>query len=158
MKCSVIDEFYDQWNRPANFTTNQFLSEIILSYHLLFADDRGARSAYRSLRKSARDFAGIVDPLLDKHCGMHHKSSTQSRNSYNKVTDFPILSKRLLIIQDDISRQQINGLKLLVLDRRDILRRWTFLAVLIFGAIGILLGALQLVASIVQTVYTVQGG
>jgi hypothetical protein len=69
---------------------------------------------------------------------------------YNTWTDFPILGKRLLILQTWNTRQQPSTLRDVWRDRRSPSTWLAFWAVLIFGATSILLSVLQLAVAAAQ--------
>lgn len=153
-----MEDFYEDWNKPAGFTTSQFVQEILLSYKILFASNRRARNIWRQKerKKASQAAGGFNDPLLDDLCGFNDTLTRENRPSYSATSDFPVLAQRWKRIQDDIVRQQPNRLSVLWTDDRDPLRWYTFWAVLVIGSLGLLLAIFQCVTSLMQTVYTIK--
>ena len=131
------------------------MQEILLSHKLLFAASPGARKLWRHKErvKASEAAFGLCDPMLEKLCG---SKDTVGRLSYSMANDFPIFAHRLQVIQDDILRQQPNRLSALWNDRRELLRWYTFWAVLVIGIVGLALAIFQCVASALQTIYAIK--
>ncbi|PGH21419.1 hypothetical protein AJ80_03210 [Polytolypa hystricis UAMH7299] len=110
---------------------DDFLYEVILSYKLIFGQNRRSAGRYQRVERKQLIRQGDsdpVDPLLDKLCGFRNRK------------------------QVHVAKQQLSRLSELWNDHRDELRRYALWAVVLFSSIGILLGVLQLVASVAQTV------
>ncbi|KAM0801934.1 hypothetical protein BDR22DRAFT_887989 [Usnea florida] len=151
----ALEDCYEDWNKPAGFTTSQFVQEVLLSYKIFFASSRGARNIWRQKeRMKAFQAAGFKDPLLDDLCG--YNDSSNGRASYSSMSDFPIFAQRLQRIQEDILRQQPTRLSALWNDNRDMLRWYTFWAVIGFGFVTVLFAIHQSITSTLQTVYTIK--
>ncbi|KAK2601536.1 hypothetical protein QQS21_004921 [Conoideocrella luteorostrata] len=71
-------------------------------------------------------------------------------DTYSTILDFPVFGQRLVDLQLYSTRTQPSRVRDLWRDRRNPLQWYTFWAVIWFGSAGILLGALQLAASIAQ--------
>lgn len=131
---------------------------MLLSYQLLFGDDRRSRKVYaqteRNLAYQSR--GGVDDQVLDKLCRYKESGSLKTRTSYSKNQHFPILGYRLAVIQEDIDHMQLNRITALWRDRRDLSRWYTFWAVLIIGGIGVILAAIQTCFTVIQTIYTIK--
>ncbi|KAF8852502.1 hypothetical protein BDZ45DRAFT_807397 [Acephala macrosclerotiorum] len=71
MKYSILVEYYDMHNRNQTFTAS-FIKEILLSYRILFGDDKRSRKLYRRVERwRACAKAGIErEPTLDQLCGL----------------------------------------------------------------------------------------
>ena len=161
MAGSILDDFYDDDEVPKKPSSGHPLfKEILLSYKLLFADDRQSRTIYRRKeRERAKLARGTpTEPCLDNLCGLNlpcksYLSTFRSplTVSYSKTTDFPLLADRLSELQSYISSQQPNRLTALWHDRRNLLSWYTFWAVLIFGVVGIACSVIQTVLATVQT-------
>ena len=152
------------------------LREILLSYSLLFRDDRRARNLYRKIerkRASLEDSTSeeVVDPWLDKLCGVYLSTSIFSlggpvREVYDAEADFPIFKRRITKIQDYMESIQPNRFMSLWRDRRDLRIWYTIWTVIVLGlisiiqtSIGIALAAAQLQVAIKATQMQVpQGG
>jgi hypothetical protein len=69
---------------------------------------------------------------------------------YSARGDFPNLGKRLLELQDYMNAQNPQDLVALWYDRRDILRFYTFWAVVVVGGLSVLLSFIQTVLTAIQ--------
>lgn len=159
-------------NAPAkqldDFEYNMQLSqEILMSYRLLFGQMRGSRKlAKASLQtlKQRHDY----DQLLDAVCYWksqkiasqlpkslwpiscrNYEDTLQEADTYSSQDDFPLLSQRLMKLQEFNLRQQPSRLRDLWRDRRNPLHWYTFWAVLVLGSVTILLALLQLIVAII---------
>ena len=114
-----------------------YFREILLSYRLLFGQDRHSWREFKrdptlssnqdgSIKHEASD---VDDPLLHRLCGKSWKSekelfsnldAPEAPNYYSPSMDFPILSEKLLRLQRFSNEQHPHDLKLLWSDRRDI--------------------------------------
>lgn len=131
----------------------KFANEVILSYSLLFRCDPRARKEYRSRWRRTAGLNRALDPYLDELCigsgrtFLNFLTPTYKqpvRESFDASSDFPVLSARLRKIQHFIDSIQPNRVRSLWKDKRDILRWYTFWAVVV-------LGGFNLVVAIVQT-------
>jgi hypothetical protein len=116
---------------------SDFHSEVLLSYRLIFGQDRSSYSDFHSLTR--------VSPLPDEHhdsllptlCGADWKS-TQARQVYEMIaaddtstqyvpsTHFPFLGKRLLDIQTYVKGQNPSNFLSIWHDRRNLPNWWAF--------------------------------
>jgi hypothetical protein len=158
---SLTSNLYVDDEKPTtNFTITHLLDEVLLSYALLFADDRSARKLYRKterVRASLPNTAGepIVDPLLDRLCGTHLSISIFSfgrpvRENYDAQSDFPCLRPRLKRLNDYMSGVEPSRLRSLWRDRRDLRLWYTIWAVIILGGITILQAFVSIFLSAAQ--------
>lgn len=135
------------------------MNEILLSYALLFRNDRISRKLYgRSERTKAAisrpEFHAtggeqsksslVVDPVLDRVCGFNCSNSLFSsfrspalHETYDGASEFPILQSRLNRLQDYMEGVQPSRLLLLWRDRRDLRLWYTVWLVVLIGGIGI---------------------
>ena len=118
----IVDEYYDNFNKPSNFSTAAFMKEIRRSYRLLFSDDSRARRYYMQKEQKRAASGGVIDPYLEELCTQKASEVGASKSSYSKTEDFPILAERLSIIQEHILRQTPNNLMMLWHDRRNLLQ------------------------------------
>ncbi|KAJ9648288.1 hypothetical protein H2201_000590 [Coniosporium apollinis] len=142
-----------QWATADEVT--QMLREIILSYRLLFGQNKAARQRFRKLRPFDDIPAEGTDNLLSSLCGRKHCQSTfdiPERETYDLPRDFPVLRSRLAILLRHLSNRKPRTWKELWQDKRDSASWLTFWAVLIIGGMGIILAFLQVVLQIVQIV------
>jgi hypothetical protein len=127
------------------------MQEIIESYKLFIRFDRRARANYhRHLRPHVMD--NCFDPELDVLCLWRQtglfmerflKAPFQIRETFYSSYDFPILSPRLMEIDQFINSIQPNRISSLWKDKRDMLRWYTFWAVIILGLLSLLIGLVQ---------------
>ncbi|KAL8965866.1 MAG: hypothetical protein Q9183_003650, partial [Haloplaca sp. 2 TL-2023] len=118
----IIEQYYDNFNKPGDFTSAAFMKEIRRSYALIFSDDARARAHYvRKEQKRAR-CDGVMDPYLDILCTAKRKERGGFGVMYSKADDFPILADRLSIVQEYMQRQSPKTLPMLWRDRRNVLQ------------------------------------
>lgn len=140
-----------QWACEEDIT--EMLLETLLSYRLLFAQDKKARKLYRRLDP----FAGVPlegrDHLLSSLCGrksFHTPQIPSDQDSYDLQRHFPILRSRIAGLHQILSASKPRGWRELWHDKRDSAGWLTFWIVLIFGGVAILLSALQVLLQILQ--------
>ncbi|RWA07921.1 hypothetical protein EKO27_g7188 [Xylaria grammica] len=151
-------------NSAQEFSVPRLMEEIILSYSLLFKDDRRARVLYR---KSERQRAVVIDsrgfphydPCLEEACGGSLSTALLTwnqpvRETYHADSDFPNLSDRLERLQIFMDGIQTNRIVSLWRDRRDRRLWFTFWVVIIFGVIGIIQGFLGNILAAVQIYFS----
>jgi hypothetical protein len=135
------------------------MNEVILSYSLLFQCDSRARKEYFAKYRKAAQNDGILDPLLDELCmgakqsafiRILHPFRQPVRETFDASSDFPILSDRLDRIQRFIDGIQPNRIRSLWKDKRDILRWYTFWAVVILGGVNLVIAMVQAALSSAQ--------
>jgi len=130
----MLRQMYEEDEKPSeNFSVANLLGEVLLSYALLFRDDRRSRKVYQRQERSEASLVKLakqiqVDPSLDELCGNNISASffnfgSSVRDLYDSETDFPILKDRLKRIQDYMERIQPKRFMSLWRDRRD-LRLW----------------------------------
>lgn len=78
------------------------------------------------------------------------------KSSYSTSTDFPIYAGQLSTLQAIVRRENPRKKKSLWSDRRYLGTSLTFKAVIWFGSIGILLGVIQIVLTLIQVVYAIK--
>lgn len=119
--------------------------EVLLSYRVLFGQEKKSRKFFRQLRKDE----DATDALLETLCLGTHKevSSLPSRifpdscmnvngflrhqDSYSQTTDFPILGRRLLVLQEWNLKHNPIGMLDMWKDKRNPLQRFTFCSICI---------------------------
>jgi hypothetical protein len=138
------------------------MKEVLLSYRLLFGDDKASRKLYRTRERSkATTRSGVEDePVLDSLCGLETREYSflsemlaPVRVSYSVTNDFPLLGGRLLEVQEYIAAQRPSRLSSLWRDRRDLLSWYTFWMVLFFGAVSLLCSILQVALGAAQVFF-----
>lgn len=133
----------------------ELLKEILLSYRLVFGQNKRSRKLFRKLRP----FAGVPregqDRLLSELCGRKRFISDVTlaeRQEYDVSTNFPHLRSRIVRLSGYALTKKPRSFKQLWLDNRDSASWLTFWTVLVFGSISILLGLLQAVFQVLQYV------
>lgn len=134
---------------------SQLLREILLSYRLIFGQDRRSRKLFRSLGPPRDHSHDIRDPLLVKLCTSSTFEcpgpvSLVERQEYDVSGDFPHLRGKLSRLCDFMGDKQPRSLKDLWLDNRNSGTWLTFWAVLIFGSVSIFFATVQTVFAILQ--------
>ncbi|KAF2753268.1 hypothetical protein EJ05DRAFT_480299 [Pseudovirgaria hyperparasitica] len=136
-----------------------YLSEVLLSYRLLFGQHFPSRQLYRRKERKGAKFEGSIDPLLDTLCGDKDindfdgtKALIRERGVYNARINFPHLGARLLELENYSINQRPRNLSEVWNDERDPERLLTFRAVLVVGALSILLSFVQVLVGIAQIV------
>ncbi|KAK1832511.1 hypothetical protein QBC39DRAFT_227705, partial [Podospora conica] len=143
-----------------------FWVELLCTYRLIFGQH--SYRTHKLYRKNDPASVGLVgeDPLLHDLCGNRSKGNKHleaidafpEKLLYSAESDFPVFGDRLLTLQNYITAQSPNSIKALWYDRRDIHRFWTFWAVIIFGALSIVLSVIQTVLGGVQVHYAKKEG
>ena len=161
MISSMLRELYEEDDKPSpNFSVANLLGEVMLSYALIFRDDRRARKIYQ---RSERERAFLVksgqrpyvDPCLDELSGNDISTSwfklrSAVRDSYDADNDFPIFRDRLQKIQDHMKEIQPNRLMSLWRDRRDLRLWYTIWVVIILGVISLIVSIVSMFLSVAQ--------
>ncbi|EMD90821.1 hypothetical protein COCC4DRAFT_159196 [Bipolaris maydis ATCC 48331] len=132
---------------------NDLLREILLSYRLLFGQNKASRRLFRSLTPFKDLPERCKDHSLSELCGrkqINFGTQLPERDSYILSKDFPILRSRLATLAYHFSNKRPRTWKELWNDKRNSASWFTFWAVLIFGGIGIILAFVQVVLQIVQ--------
>lgn len=159
-----MNNFHDDHSRPEGFSYQTLVAEILLSYSLLFRNDAGARKLYKKQRRTICKLIGAVDPVLDRECGFGQPGrakAAKGRNSdrqesFRKSVQFPILGYRLTELQAFAREEGSNRFWRIVRDKSDTKEWLQFVVIVIFGAVALLLAAINTVLSAVQVVYTVR--
>ncbi len=140
-----------QWASESDISG--LLNEILLSYRLLFGQDKEARKLFRSLKPFEDLPKEAHDPLLASLCGRKSFDAFElgeQHMTYRVAHDFPMLRCRLASLKMQLSVSKPRGWGELWRDRRDSAHWFTFWAVIIIGGAGLLLSFLQVVLQIVQ--------
>jgi hypothetical protein len=132
---------------------NQLLREVVLSYRLLFGQNKASRRYFRSIKP----FSGIPeegrDDILTALCGQKRLQvgfNVQDREIYDLGSDFPVLKSRIAVLLRHLSTQRPRTWTELWRDKRDSASWFTFWAVLVIGGIGIILAFIQVILQILQ--------
>ncbi len=140
-----------QWACEEDVT--HLLHETLLSYRLLFGQNKQSRKLYKKLDPFACIPPEGRDLLLSSLCGQKSFSMAQvvsDQDFYDLNRQFPVLRSRIANLHRLLSASQPRGWNELWRDKRDSAGWYTFWVVLVFGGIALLLSALQVVLQIVQ--------
>ena len=128
----------------------QLLHEILLSYRLLFGQDRKSRKLFQSMEV----FKGEPhDYLLAELCDSETlalPTLCKQREFYRLSRDFPILRSRIAVLQQQMTNLRPRGWREIWNDKRDAAQWYTFWAVIVFGGSGIVLSFIQAVLQALQ--------
>lgn len=132
--------------------------EVLCSYRLIFGQHPKSHKSFERIRPTPGPDAPAPDPLLRQLCGRSCFDNTfyagiggpRVKTMYSARGDFPNLGKRLLELQGYMNAQNPQDLVALWYDRRDVLRFYTFWAVVVVGGLSIFLSAIQTVLTAVQ--------
>ena len=148
--CASEDDS-SQWGSRVDIA--EMLQEILLSYRLLFGQNKKSRRLFKSLRGSTSDPSITSDPLLSLLCckkNAHPSTVSVERASYRLRRDFPILRSRLAILQQHLLNTKPRTWKEIWMDKRDSPQWYTFWTVLIFGLVALVLALIQVILQAVQ--------
>lgn len=131
----------------------QLLHEILLSYRLLFGQSKDSRRLFQSMDVFKGEPPEAHDPLLEQLCNSKSvmlPPSCKEREFYRLRRDFPILRSKIASLQQQMQNLKPRGWREIWKDKRDSAQWYTFWAVMIFGASGIVLAAIQVVLQAAQ--------
>ena len=159
------DEHDEGSHNPHSYVTefDGFLSEVILSYRLIFGLKRRSRSLLDRELQSHKDEwrrEGQYDPLLEILCTrtedsgevkeLYRNLEAKKFEDYISVDEFPFLARRLFDLQRFCSSQNPHSWTRLWNDQRDFTVWFGTWAVVILGGGTLLFQMLQLVFQIYQ--------
>lgn len=138
--------------------TRSFFLEVLCSYRLIFGQHSKSYKSFEKINPSHTSEFYDPDPLLRQLCGKSCFNNAfyadidgpRIKTMYSARGDFPNLGKRLLELQDYMNAQNAQNLIALWYDRRDILRFYTFWAVVVIGGVSVFLNFIQTVLTAVQ--------
>ena len=131
----------------------QMLEEILLSYRLLFGQNKRARRFYRTVDPFMGVAADCKDHLLSILCERKSCSTAGVRgdkDTYSLQEDFPVLKSRIARLHKALAISKPSSWRQLWGDKRDSAGWFTFWAVILFGGVGILLSFIQVLLQIIQ--------
>jgi hypothetical protein len=137
-----------------------YFKEVLISYRVLFGQDKRSRKLFRSKESSNARFESIDDPILQALCGRKRASLVADflatefeREVFDPKIDFPNLGDRLLRVHNYNANQKPSTWQAILSDRRDSRETFNFFwTVVIVGGISITLSLVQTVVSILQLV------
>lgn len=130
------------------------MQEILLSYRLLFGQEKDSRRLYHSMKVFSAAEKDVCDDLLNVLCGRAKPDADTvpaDQEGYRLSRDFPILRARLAILQQQLGHVKPRGWRTVWKDRRDTVQWYTFWAVIFFGGMGVILSTLQVILQAIQT-------
>lgn len=151
--CAACRDSTGQWATTSDVT--QMLHETVLSYRLLFGQNKPSRQLFRKLKPFEHIPEEGRDTFLEQLCGQKRYQSDfdiSERETYDLARDFPIFRSRLAAILRHLSVKKPRTWRDLWEDKRDSAQWLTFWAVLIIGGSGVFLALLQTILQIVQIV------
>ena len=149
--CCVLEEpGFIQWADEEDVT--DLLREILLSYRLIFGQNKRSRAQFRKLRPFSCVPDG-QDQLLSQLCGRKRFDCPMpltERDEYDLIRDFPHLRSRIVRLSGYASSKRPRSIRQLWEDKRDSTAWLAFWSVLIFGSATIFLALIQTVFQILQ--------
>jgi hypothetical protein len=140
--------------------SDAYLLEILLSYRLIFGQDKRSRKLFRDKEISNLSTDRLRDPVLHILCGEKNAYAVtdligrfREREVFIPEDDFPQFGERLLKLQEYMVNQRPMGWNAVWNDHRDPQQSFAFWAVVIVGGCSIFLSFAQLVVSVAQLVY-----
>lgn len=132
---------------------DDLLHQILLSYRLLFGQDKASRRLFRSLNPFEDLPEGCKDRNLLELCGKKQTNFNiefKEHDVYVLKKDFSILRSKLAILANYLSKKQPRTWRELWNDKRDSASWFTFWVVLIVGGVAVFLSFVQVILQIVQ--------
>lgn len=144
----------DNQNWASEIDVAQLLHEILLSYRLLFGQNKDSRRLFQSMGAFIGEPPEGHDPLLEPLCSSKSvtfsPSSCKEREFYRLRRDFLVLRGRIASLQQQMYNLKPRGWRELWKDKRDSAQWYTFWAVIIFGGSSIILATVQVVLQAAQ--------
>ncbi|KAI0412615.1 hypothetical protein F5X98DRAFT_317755 [Xylaria grammica] len=131
------------------------LREILLSYRVIFGQNKRSRTVFRKLRPFASIPRHGQDQSLGEFCGKKRFNcplKLVEQEEYDLAVDFPHLQSRMAQLCGYTSRKKPRSLRRLWQDRRDSPAWLAYWSALAFGLVGLLLVLVQTVFQILQYV------
>lgn len=129
-------------------TITEILQETLLSYRLLFGQEKASRKYFKRLADSDPSLIENPDPFLFQLCAKKlytHSSVPQDRFTYFTHRDFPVIGERVELLEKELRGTKPKNWKDLVRDNRDTTQYWTFWLVAIFGVSSLVLSLAQVI-------------
>lgn len=122
-------DFGSENNNPRLPQSQELAREILLSYRLLFGQNKTSRKAFRAFYIKSVDSSSLTewDPLFEDLCHLdysaalyQHINAPKQNQQYSARREFPLLGQRLVILQKYVMSRNPSDLDGLRHDRRDI--------------------------------------
>ncbi|KAF2972721.1 hypothetical protein GQX73_g858 [Xylaria multiplex] len=131
------------------------LREILLSYRVIFGQNKRSRTVFRKLRPFTSISNRGHDQNLAELCGKKRFNCSLTlveQEEYDLAVDFPHLRSRIALLAGYASSKQPHSLRRLWHDRRNSPTWLAYWSALVFGFMGLLLVLIQTVFQILQYV------
>ncbi|KIV96657.1 hypothetical protein PV10_00495 [Exophiala mesophila] len=127
------------------------LRETLLSYRVLFGQDKRSRKMYKRLRPFGDCSKREQDVLLNELCSREHCDLTanEDRDNYDPCEDFPLYSNRFKVLHQVLMNTKARTWKQLWKDKRDSAAWLTFWLLLIFGGLGVMFSFMQMILQVI---------
>ncbi|KAL8774590.1 MAG: hypothetical protein Q9209_000963 [Squamulea sp. 1 TL-2023] len=140
-----------------DIANRSMFQETLLTYRLLFGQNRHARWLYNTREKKRASAHGKTDPLLNRLCGERKNISHLTkedifyeRGFYNSKKDFPHYEKRFIILHTYTKDRKARNVRDVWRDRREP-ERWVVVwFAVIFSIVTIVLSLIQIFLGGVQ--------
>lgn len=155
-----MDNFHN--NRRNIRAANKCLHrEVLLSYRLLFGQDKKSRALFNNREIKEASVEGTLDPLLVQLCGQKRQlgdiledEAVVEQDCYVNVIDFPFFGRELVQLQKYAYSRKPRRYLDVWRDPRGPFQ-WLTLWLLVFiGGLSVFLSLLQTAASVIQAVKT----
>ena len=126
------------------------MSEVERSLELLFPDEKSQKHFLQVEKPKLEAHGQIFDPFLLKIC------SGASDSKFIDLVEFTYFRRRLVIIEDFAKMAVPKRGWSLWKDQRNLEKSITFKAVIVFGTLGVVIGLIQIILSILQVAYAIK--
>ncbi|KAI0391425.1 hypothetical protein F5Y17DRAFT_406605 [Xylariaceae sp. FL0594] len=138
---------------------SQLLEEVLLSYRLLFGQDKRSRRLFHKLNPFLDTPSNSRDELLSQLCSAKDLDGSlglSQHDAYELAKDFPHIRTKLVRLSNHLTQRRPRSWAELWVDNRDSASWLTFWAVIIIGAVGLFLAFIQVVLQAVQVAFQLQ--
>jgi hypothetical protein len=126
LNAHTCDQHSNSCERDLPNVIRAYLREILISYRVLFGQDKRSRELFRSREKSKARFRETEDPVLQALCGQkrtllvtEYLTIESEKEIFDTRVDFPHLGEKLLRVHDYNANQRPSAWRAILLDRRD---------------------------------------
>ena len=126
------------------------LDEIERSYRTIFPNDISRRHFLQIEKPKLESQSDSFDPYLVELCGEAPKERLP------RWKEFRIFRRRLIILEDFAKTAVPKRGRSLWKDQRNLEKSITFKAVIVFGSLGVVIGLIQIILSILQVAYAIK--
>ena len=126
------------------------MSEVERSLELLFPDEKSQKHFLQVEKPKLEAHGQISDPFLLKIC------SGVSDRKFMDYVDFHYFRRRLVILEHFAQNAVPKRGWSLWKDQRNLEKSITFKAIIVFGSLGVVIGLIQIILSILQVAYAIK--